>query len=332
MISAFFSGSETSLFSYGKIGLAEMKSKNHSLAEKLDYVLSRPSRLLFSILLGNELVNIAFANIIASLVSDYYGLTHWKEATLVSVGISTPLLFIFGEISAKAIAIKAPRQIAIVAITPLFILNKFVSPLFTAWDKLIKPLEKRIPEMQAQNDQDQSISEQHLLGMIDASSTGNIIEKDEREIIHNIFKFSEKTVESIMIPKDQIFFIRENYLFEDIIAGVRTTGFSRIPVLDADEDVVLGLLLTKDLLPYIKDSISKRNKPFSVKELMTPVISISRKSRLYSVFLMLKKFRQHMAIVVNEHGNVIGLLTMEDLLEELFGEIYDERDMEHSES
>jgi len=322
IVSAFFSGSETGIFSYGKIGLAELKESGSKLASKLEFILQRPSRLIFSLLMGSELLNVAISNITTSIFSDVYGLMSWKQTILVSIAVTTPLILILAEITPKALAIKSPKQATFLAITPLYYISAFVAPMFTLFDKL----------KFKKNTFDNTLSEQNILGMVDASSKENEIEKDEREMIHNIFKFSDKTIESIMVPREKIYFIRENYKFEDILDGARSTGYSRLPVLSTDQDNPLGLLLIKDLLPFLKEAPYKIQNSFEIKRLMSSVISISRKSKLYSVFIMLKKFKQHMVVVVNEHGNMIGLVTMEDILEELFGEIYDERDLKSEES
>lgn len=315
-ISAFFSGSETALFSFGKTGLAELENEKSTLAGKLKYLLSSPSRLLVTILLGNECVNVSISSIIASIFSDYYGKEDWKTAIMASVFVATPLILIFAEITPKAISIKAPKQFSLLSIRPLYYLSFLTNPLKKVLDifKLLKDTEAEL------------LTEEDFLGMVEASTNDNHIEEYEKKLIYNIFEFNDITVEKIMTPKNDVFFIKEDYDFDKIIKGIRETEYSRVPVLDEESDYVVGILYAKKLLPFLESYINKDLDNFNLNDIIVPVTFVPRKTKLYTLFKMLKRLKQHLCVIVDEHGDMLGIVTMEDILEEIFGEIRDERD------
>jgi putative hemolysin len=321
-VSGFFSGAETALFSFGKFGLSKLEQETSSLALKLKYLLKSPARLLLSILLGNECVNVTISSLVASIFIGFYGTNNWKTALLVSVFISTPIILIFSEITPKAIAIKAPKQFSIISIRPLFYFNIFLDPFIKFINKILCYLKINT------NANNSSISEEDFLNMVSASTANKNIEEDEKKMIYNIFDFSDTSVDKIMTLKEKVFFIRENTDFKTILEGVRNTEYSRIPVLDNNTNFVVGLLYSKKLLPYLELYKNNILEDFNIKDLIVPVVCITKKTKLYNVFKMLKKIKQHFCVVVDEHGDFIGIVTMEDILEEIFGEIYDERDFD----
>lgn len=312
--SAFFSGSETAIFSYGKLGLLELEKENIFLSKKLKYLLANPSKLLLTILLGNETVNVIISSMIASIVSEYYLNSDWKTTIILSIAITTPLILIFAEITPKAIAIKSPRQLSIIAIRPLFFFYKLIDPLTKLFQRKV-------------NLKENGISETDFLNMVEASVYEQKLEDYEKKLIKNIFIFSDTKVEKIMTPKDKVFFIKESTDFETIVKGIRETEYSRIPVLDEYSNYVIGVLYSKKLLPYLEKYNKGELLDFDLNSLIVPLTAVPKKIKLFNLLKILKQIKQHLCVVVDEHGDMLGLVTMEDILEELFGEIKDERDI-----
>lgn len=313
LFSAFFSGSETAVFSYGRLGLLELEKEQFLLSKKFKYILTNPSRLLLTILLGNETVNVIMSSIIASIVSDYYHASSWKMAAIVSIVITTPIILILAEITPKAIAIKSPRQFSIIAIRPLYFFFKLLAPITKFF--------------QANVVTESGLTESDFINMVEASAKDKKLKDYEKKLIKNIFIFSDTSAEKIMTAKDKVFFIKENTNFETIIKGIRETEYSRVPVLDENGNYVVGILYSKKILPYLEKYNKNELINFELKNLIEPVTSVPKKIKLYNLLKILKQIKQHLCIVVNEHGDMLGLVTMEDILEELFGEIKDERDI-----
>jgi len=316
-ISAFFSGSETALFSFGKFGLAKL-GKKQSITKKIKYLLSNTSRLLFSILVGNEFINVAISTIIASIAVDYYGSDNWKTALILSICISTPLIIIISEITPKALAIKNPKKISLLVANPLYYLNLFLNPFINFTSSLAVFSKKN----------NENFKEKDFLDILSTSLDNKKIQAEEKKIIDNIFDFNDTIVEKIMTSKEDVFFIREDAPFKTIIQGIRETEYSRIPVLGRKTNFVQGILYSKKLLPYLESDKNNSLIDFNLNNIIVPAVSVTKKTKVYSVLKMLKKIKQHLCIVVDEYGDMAGLVTMEDLLEEIFGEIKDERDIE----
>jgi len=317
VLSAFFSGSETALFSFGEYGLAKL-DKNSSIAKKISYLLNNTSRLLFSILVGNECINVAISTIIASIFVDYFGADNWQTALIYSITISTPLILIISEITPKALAIKEPKKVSILVAKPIYYLNLLIAPFFKLIDKVFF--------LSSQNKN--SIKEKDFLNIVNISVENKKLEEDEKKLINNIFEFNDTVVEKIMTKKENVFFIREDTSFSKIISGIKETEYSRIPVLEKKSNFVLGVLYSKKILPYLELYKNNNLKDFNINNIIEPTISVTKKTKIYNVLKMLKKIKQHLCIVVDEHGDMAGIVTMEDLLEEIFGEIQDERDIE----
>ncbi|MBN1115524.1 MAG: DUF21 domain-containing protein, partial [Oligoflexia bacterium] len=203
-ISAFFSGSETSIFSFGRIGLSELKHENSRWASYFEKLLHKPGRLLATILLGNEFTNVLISTVMASISSDYFGSDKWQTAVIASVLVTTPVLYLFGEVTPKTIAIKSPRQFSLMVVRPLYMLYRLLEPFLNAAAYLVKPLESLLKI----NDTGKTINEMSFLGIVDESSEKKEIETKEREIIHNIFSFGDKIVNSVMVPREKVFYVR----------------------------------------------------------------------------------------------------------------------------
>jgi CBS domain containing-hemolysin-like protein len=310
VLSAFFSLAEGALFSISrsKAGfLAKQKGKANLLIGKMK---KDPQRLLATILIGNNLVNVSAA-ILATRLTQYLFPNY---AISVAIGAMTFLILVFGEVFPKSIATRNNVMIARVIIFPIYWFYLVFMPfvvvlnLIPKWSGRIK----RVP----------SISEEELISFVEVVREEGEIKEAEQKLIHRIFEFDDTNASEIMTPRADMFVIEADEPLD--LQTIADSGFTRIPVIENTIDNVVGILNVKDVLAY-----HAKNKGIpDVRQLMRTPYFVPEHKKLDSLMQQFKKRKNHMAIVVDEHGGVSGLITLEDALEELVGEIRDETDKE----
>ena len=267
--------------------------------------------LLSTILVGNNIVNIALSSISTVLfISIYprYG------ATLATV-FATVVVLIFGEISPKSLAKENPEKFAMISapfIKFLSVLLKPINWLFAQWKKLLAKLFNA--------NEARPITEDELLTMVEEAETEGGIDEGQSELIQNAIEFNDLEAWDVLTPRVDIIAIEADTQEEEIGRLFLETGFSRLPVYDGDLDNIVGVLNQKDFHNYIKGGRA------SVSEYIKPVIFVAGSMRIAQLLKKLQTVKTHIAIIVDEYGGTYGLVTMEDILEELVGEIYDEHD------
>ena len=315
--SAFFSGSETALFSLGPIKLLQLKESNHPRASLIQDLIEKPRRLLISILVGNECINITASALAASLCISLLG----NKGKWIAIAIMTPLILFFGEVLPKTIAVSYSEKFSSWVAKPINIFARAIFPM--RW--IIRKLVDRVTVFFAtQGEKEESIFfEEEFKELIEVGHKEGVLETEEREMIHKILSFGDTIVSSIMTPRSRMFTLPYDPDIDHTIKKVKENHFSRIPIYKQEKNNIIGVLNAKDLLTL-------RNKQ---DEATTTILSIIRQPYFVhkdkKIQDLLKEFQEkkvHLALVVNEYESVIGLVTMEDLLEELFGEIYDEFD------
>ena len=318
-MSAFFSASETALMSLSKIRLihlVEEKVKGASVVEKLR---EDPSRLLGTVLVGNNLVNISASSIATVLAIKYFG----DSGVGIATGVITMLVLIFGEITPKSLAAQKSEKIALLVARPISVLAYILSPVVIVFS-YVASIFLRLCGCRS-NAKLPSITEEELKSMVNLGEEEGVIEDHEKRMICNVFDFGDQLVKDIMVPRMDIIAININATHDDVIKIIRTEQFSRYPVYSNRIDNIVGILNVKDLvyLDSKEDYDMKRfvKKPYYTFEFMNT-------SELFSE---MKKRRTHMAIVLDEYGGTAGIVTMEDLVEEIVGEISDEYDMQTNE-
>lgn len=319
--SAFFSGSETALFSLGPIKLYQLKESNHPRATLIRDLIEKPRRLLISILVGNECINITASALAASLCISLAG----DQGKWIAIAIMTPLILVFGEVLPKAIAVSNSEKFSLRIAKPISI---FASAIFPIRWIIRKVVDKITSLFGKQKEKEESIFfEEEFKELVEVGHKEGILEKEEHEMIHKILKFGDTIVSSIMTPRSGMFTLPYDLTVEQAIKKVKENHFSRIPIYKQEKNNIIGILNAKDLLTLINKQDTANTR--------TTISSIIRQSYLVpkdkKIQDLLKEFQEkkvHLALVVNEYGSVVGLVTMEDLLEELFGEIYDEFDDE----
>jgi len=318
-MSAFFSASETALMSLSKIRLIHMVEEKVNGASVISKLREDPSRLLGTILVGNNLVNIAASSIATVLAIEYFG----DRGVGIATGVMTMLVLIFGEITPKSLAAQKSERISLLVARPISILAYFLSPIVTVLSYIASIFLRlfgckssaKLP----------SITEEELKSMVNLGEVEGVIEDHEKTMICNVFDFGDQLVKDIMVPRMDIIAININASYDDVIKIIRTEQFSRYPVYSNRIDNIVGILNVKDLV-YL-DS----REDFDIKKFVKKPYYTFEFINTSELFNEMKKRRTHMAIVLDEYGGTAGIVTMEDLVEEIVGEISDEYDMQTKE-
>ena len=308
LLSGFFSSAETALFSISRAKarhIAKERGLTNALIKKMK---DDPHRLLSTILIGNNLVNVAAAAL-ATAITIGLAATH---AVGIATGLMTALILIFGEIIPKSIATRNNVLIARLVIIPLYWLSILFAPIIY--------LLNFIPKLTNKVQRKSRVTEEELMTFVEVVEEEGGIEEEEKELIHNIFEFDDTSASEIMTPRADMFVI--NVDDELNVEAIIRSGFSRIPVIEEDIDHVIGILNIKDLFMQQVTSAQQTD----ARSVMSEPYFVPENKKLDHLLQEFKRRKQHLAIVVDEHGGVSGLITLEDALEEIVGEIVDETD------
>lgn len=314
-LSGFFSSSETALFSISKVKALHI-SKDGSRTGQLIMEMKEDSHtLLTTILIGNNLVNIG-----ASALATSLAIAHFQSnAVGIATGAMTLLILIFGEIFPKSFANHNNVLVSRGVIYPLYWLSKIFWPLIFILNF--------IPKLHGTIDNSQeAVTEDELMTMVEVVEEEGEIKEEEKEYITNIFEFDDTSCSEIMTPRADMFVVDASEGLD--IQTVLKTGFSRIPVIEDTIDNIVGILHVKDLFAKFQKQVAdgKTSKGLDLKSIMKKPYFIPESKKLDSLLQAFKTKKSHMAVVVDEHGGVSGIVTLEDVVEEIFGEITDESD------
>ncbi len=289
-----------------------------ALIEKL---LANPRQLIITILMGNDMINITASVIAAHLFVTFLGQELGRWAAIAAM---TPLTLIFAEIIPKTLFVVHNERFAPYISLPISLFSKFITPLRWLFDHAADLIIKlfRIEK----KDPNPPVMEKDFLDMVDLSHEDGELNISERDLIHNVFEFSDKKIHEVMIPIEKVFSLHHEMNTADIIRQVKENRHSRIPVYKNHPDNIAGILYAKDLLKV--DLKKQRNSTNLLPRIWRKPRYVFENQKIDRLFYMLKKKRIHMIICLDEKTRVSGLVTMEDLLEELFGEIYDEHEPE----
>ncbi|HUT83031.1 MAG TPA: hemolysin family protein [Thermodesulfobacteriota bacterium] len=316
-LSAFFSGSEVALFSLGQLRLQQMKEKKQPSSRIVEKLLGQPRRLLISILAGNEIVNISLSALATPLFISSLG----EGGKLIAIFTMTFLILFLGEIIPKSLAIAYPDSVSSVIARPMMRFVQIITPVRWAIKHVVDAITSLL---RIKRDPRENIfMEAEFKDLVDLGHRDGSIEGTERELIHRVFRLGDTRVARIMTPKEQMFALPLEIGFGKLIAQVKEGHYSRIPIYSRDRDNIVGILNAKDLLPFVT---STGDKKLNLTEVLRKPLFVPENKRIDELLRELQQKKIHMAIVVREDGRVVGLVTMEDILEEIFGEIYDEYD------
>jgi CBS domain containing-hemolysin-like protein len=308
-LSAFFSASETAFLSISKAKALDWAKEGGRIGGLIQRMKDDPHRLFTTLRIGNHLANIA-ASSLATLIALQLVSSH---AFGIATGVMTLVILIFGEIIPKSVAVRNNLWIARVAILPVYWLSRLFYPLILLL-KFIPRMTERIQGMPR-------VTEAELLTMVEAVEEDGQIKEQEKELIHNIFEFDDTSASEIMTPRADMFVVDIHSQLD--LPEIFKSGFTRIPVIDGDMDHIIGILNIKDLLLHPSSGL----QAIDLRKIMREPYFVPEHKKLDKLLQGFKRRKQHMAIVVDEHGGVSGLITLEDALEEIVGEIIDETDI-----
>ena len=309
--SAYFSATETAFTSLNKIRLKNMAGDGDKKAKDVLEISDNYDNLLSTILVGNNLVNIAISSIATVMFLELYP----KYGATIATAVATVIVLIFGEISPKSLAKESPERFAMFSapiIRFFMLILKPINWIFSCWKKLIAKLFNA--------DGIRPITEDELLTMVEEAQTEGGIDEGQSELIQNAIEFNDLEAWDGLTPRVDIKAIEIDEDEDEIAELFLETGFSRLPVYEDDLDNIIGVLNQKDFHNYIKGGRA------SVSEYIKPVIFVAGSMRIAQLLKRLQTVKTHIAIIVDEYGGTYGLVTMEDIIEELVGEIYDEHD------
>ncbi|MBU1106120.1 MAG: hemolysin family protein [Candidatus Riflebacteria bacterium] len=330
LLSAFFSSTETAFFALSPLRLKKLESEGDNRAAEILGVLADKQRLLIALLMGNTLVNVAATAIATSFFINYLpksSLTEWvgvgpTVCVAVSSVVMTVVLLVFGEITPKTIAIFGAYGYSRVVVKPL----RLVIFLFTPFAALtIWIICKFFPRYSDWNSHlGSSTSMEEIDSYFTLGEEVGIIERDEKEMINSVFEFGDTLVREVMVPRPDIISMPINISLDELLKFIREDGHSRFPVYDGNIDKVVGILYVKDIL--IK--FAEIQESYDLFKLLRAPFFVPETKKLNDLLSEFQKRKQHLALVVDEYGGISGLVTIEDLLEEIVGEIVDEYDLE----
>ena len=320
-LSSFFSAAETVLMSLNKIRIRHLVDENIKGAKLLEKLTNAPNKLLGSILIGNNIVNIGASALASSLAMKLFG----DSGVALATGVMTVLVLIFGEITPKTIAKQKSEQISLRIIKIINIVVKVLTPLVFVFTQISQVFIKLLG---AEPDVNESfITQEELKTMVGVSEEEGVLEEEEKEMIFNVFEFGDLQVKDVMIQRVDIVAVNVDVTYDEILDVIKQEQFSRIPVYNETIDDIVGVLNIKDLL-FISDE-DKKN--FDIKKFMRDPFYTFEFKKVMELFAEMKKSRNHISIVLDEYGGTVGIATIEDLVEEVVGEIEDEYDQEEKE-
>lgn len=309
--SAFFASSETSLFSLSRVQVQHFRKFSPHIHQLVDFFLTRPRRTLVTILVGNEIVNLSTTILITSFYSHLLPDASWGKITLYTLATSAPLIMIFGDITPKTMAVRYPIEFVKTNTLLLRFIYIIISPIriifATIGGKLISLAAGNPP------DKTKDVTEEDIKILVQEGAEEGVIGKEEQKIIFNVFRFGDTTVSQVMTPKERVISLPQGLTVSELIKKIKEYPFSRIPIYKDSPDNIVGILHTKELLK-IKDV----NAEPPVDIVNKPLFVTSEKS-LEGLFKEFRNQRTHMAIVVDNQNQILGIVTMDDILEELFG-------------
>jgi len=322
LLSAFFSGGEAAFFSLSKEMVERLRESRSKNAARIVQLLEKPRFLLISILVGNTIVNVAAASVAALFTSDLSSRYHFSEgvAIFVEVIVVTTVLIIFAELTPKIFAVKNAYKFAATFSIPLRIITIILYPI----SAILNHFPKLISGFVATRVRKHLLSKDELKTLLEVSEEKGALEEDEKEMIHSILEFSETTVREIMVPRIDVIRVEKNTSLEKLIETIKIEGHTRLPLYDQKIDNILGIIHAKDLLPFIGDNAKK----YDLVTLARPAMFVPESKLIGELLKDFQIEKQHMAIVVDEYGGTAGLITLEDVIEEIVGEIQDEYDSE----
>ena len=318
-LSAFFSSAETSFSTVNRVRLRTLAQEDNKRAIRVLGILDQYGKMLSAILIGNNIVNLS-----ASSVATTLAIKVWGNAVVgIATGILTVLVLLFGEIIPKTWAMHNSEALALGYSGVIRVLMNLLTPVIFLIDKLSSGIMKLLHINT--DGSNTAITESEIKTYVDAGHEGGVIESEERKLIYNIFDFNDIVAKDIMVPRIQMTTISLDASYQEVLSTFQDSMFTRIPVYDGDPDHIIGLLNIKDFI-LVKDT-----EKFQIKKILREAYYTYEYKKVSDLLMEIREKSFNIAFVLSEYGTTVGMITMEDIIEELVGEIRDEYDADEEE-
>ena len=315
VLSGFFSGSEVALISLTKLKAQQMLDNKKLGSVFVKKLKDDHQRMLATILIGNNLVNVAASAIATSIMINVFE----SYAIAIATGIMTLLILVFGEITPKSIAAKNNELISQLVATPIWYLGIILAPILNILDTFLNKFISII----GIKAQEKAITDEEIMSVIRAAEEEGSIKETEEKMISSILKFDDTSVSEIATPRRDMIMLESKIKIKDALKLVLKKNHTRIPVYEKHKDKIIGIVHIRDLMMHAQG----KNKNQSISKIIYKPHFVPEVKKISDLMKQFQKRKEHMAIVVDEHGSITGLVTMEDALEEIVGEIMDETDI-----
>jgi putative hemolysin len=314
LLSAFFSGSETAFLSTRKIRIRQLKEEGNKKAELIQRMMKEPDKVVAGIVIGNNIVNVAASAVATSIAIDVFG----SQGVGIAIGVMTFLILVVGEVTPKGFAVKNAEQLCLAFARPLYYITRGMSPIASALNAIARGFTRIFG---GKLDRSPFVTEEEFKILLAMAEEEGSLEEEERERIYNVFEFSDTVAKEVMTPRTDMVCLDVNSSLKEARELILESGFSRIPIFEENVDHIVGILYAKDLLSY------PVNSDHNLKEVIRNPYYIPETKKVDELLEEMQKKKVHLAIVVDEYGGTAGIVTIEDLIEEIVGEIFDEYDV-----
>lgn len=315
-LSGFFSGSEIALIGISRAKVNQLVKEKVKGSASLYKLKSNPSRMLATLNLGTNLVNVGSSALATAVSLEIFG----NNGLAIAIGIMTFVLLVFGEITPKAYCNANAIKISLKVSRVILVFSYVFYPFVLLFEKITNAMLKVV----GSSHQPPPITEQEIYSVIEQGLEDKALQKHEGELVHGALKFDDIVIRAVMTPRTKMFMLPAKTLLFDAMPLISKSGYSRIPIYKDTPDQIVGILNVRDLLKHLE----KDEKMLSLESLSRKPIFVSQEQRISKLLREMQGRQTHMAIVVDEFGGVEGCVTLEDLLEEIVGEIMDETDLE----
>ena len=315
-LSGYFSGLEVALVSIRRSKIEQMIKDKVRVASSLQKLKSNPSRMMSSVNLGNNLASIAATALATDISLKFFG----DDGLAIAIGIMTFLILIFGEITPKTYCNANAAKVAIKNSRILLIFGYVFFPIVWIFEMITKGMIK----LTGSSDMPPGLTEDEIKEVVEQGYKDKAIEKQESELVHGALNFDDIVIRTVMTPRTKMFKLNSKMMLFEALPAINKSGFSRIPVFADNTDQIVGIVHVRDVLKKLEGD----EKIISLEQIMREPVFVSQEKRVSDLLKEMQGRRTHMAIVLDEFGGVEGCVTLEDLLEEIVGEIEDETDTE----
>ena len=316
-LSGFFSGLEVALVGTNNATIARLVKENVKGSKTLQKLKSNPGWMMSSVNLGNNLVNIGSASLATVVSIEIFG----ENGLGIAVGVMTFLIIIFGEVTPKTYCNANATKISLRCSGILLVFSYVFYP--AVW--ILEKITRGIIKITGSSYHPPALTEEDIMGVIEQGHKDAAIEKQERDLVRGALNFDDTVIRAVMTPRTKVFSLSANMSLVDAADAIYNSGHSRIPVYGKDLDEIIGILHVRDILPHLKDPELSKTK---LGELAREAIYVSQEKMMSGLLREMQTKNTHLAIVVDEFGGVEGIVTLEDLIEEIVGEIHDETDIQ----